>query len=133
MKKLLIFCFLMIASFGTLLAQVGKSTVKVRLADNSVMKIAIDKHNYSQQGNTITIDDLAPGRHRLKVFIPSQKHGRKSLVYDGYFKIDPNTSNYIVVDRFKKAVRITSESLTHYPTDPIDRSRYPRRTPPQRK
>jgi hypothetical protein len=133
MKKLLLFAFLMIASFSTVWAQVGKSTVKVRLTDNSVMHIAIDKHQYNQQGNTVTIDNLAPGRHRLKVFLPSKKHGRKNVVYDGYIKIEPNTSNYIVVDRFKKTVRVTSESLSHYPTDPVDRSRYPRRTPPQRK
>jgi hypothetical protein len=133
MKKLLLLCFLMIGSLSTLWAQVGKSTVKVRLADNSVMQIAIDNHQYSQQGNTVTVDNLAPGRHRLKVFLPSKKHGRKNVVYEGYFKIDANTSNYIIVDRFKKTVRVTSESLSHYPIDPVDKSRHPRRVPPQRR
>jgi len=127
MKKILLLCFLMISSLSTLWAQVGKSTVKVRLADNSVMQIAIDKHSYKDQGNTIAVDDVTPGRHRLKIFVRSGKNGRKSMVYDGYFKIDANTSNYIIVDRFKKKMRITSESLNHYPSDPIDRSRHPRR------
>lgn len=110
-----------------MVAQDYNSTVKVRLADNSPIRIAIDQRQYAEEARTLTVDKLTPGRHRLRVYLVSGRNGRRSLVYDGYFRIERGTYSYIVVDRFKGTVRINSHLADRddrYPDDPLNKDRY---------
>lgn len=135
MKKILLSVLLVLAVAPVLFAQRFNNVLKVRLSDNSPIKIRVDKQNYDETNRLLTIENLAPGRHRLKVFldIPNSRND-KSLVYDGYLKITDNTMNYIIVDRAKGTVRVNTSNLEEqpvrindrgvYPHDPIDKSKY---------
>ncbi len=109
MKKVLLTLVFILAVVPTLFAQDGRSIVRVRLSDNKPLMIAIDNKTYNDVSKVITVDNITAGRHKLKVFVPGASgRGRKTLVYQGEFNVDVGTYSYIIVDRYKGKVRITS-------------------------
>jgi hypothetical protein len=131
MKRLLLTMVVLLTSLPALFAQDSRSIIKVRLTDNSPITVAIDNRHFNEANRVLTVNNLPPGRHRIKVFLvnPNPTISARRTVYDGYVRVSPGTFNYIVVDRFKGTVRINtarrSEVETHDAYDPIDRSRYP--------
>ena len=133
MKKVLLTVMLLMTALTGLMARGFESVLKVRLNDNSPIMIRIDQQSYDEKAKLITINDLKPGRHRIKVFtVTSYGFSNRAMVYDGIVNIEPGTMNYAIVDRSKKTVRINTDPIVddrdnnqvRYPQDPIDRSKY---------
>ena len=110
MKKVLLTLAFLLAVLPALFAQGGHSSLKVRLSDNTPLRIAIDGKAYNDESKVVTVDNIAAGRHKLKVFIPAKSgRGNRTLVYQGDFRLEPGTSSYFVVDRFNGTVRVSTE------------------------
>jgi hypothetical protein len=115
MKRILLAVLIMIAAIPHLFAAGYRSLVKLRLSDNTPIMVSIDGRNFYNQGRTLTIGNMPPGRHRMKVYaVGDYGRRRRTLVYEGFFKIAPNTNNYIVVDRFRGTVRINTGMLENF-------------------
>jgi hypothetical protein len=129
MKKILLTLAFLLAVLPALFAQDGRSIVRVRLSDNTPLRIAIDGKAYNDEGKVVTVDNITAGRHKLKVFVPAKSgRGNRTLVYQGDFKVEPGTYSYFVVDRYKGTVRVSTgyrSNLDRDVKDPIDRGRYP--------
>jgi len=72
----------------------AQSMLKVRLADNSVINIAVDDRYFNKKGTSVTMGDLPPGRHRLTIYTVVQARngrGREQVVYSG--KIETHNGN----------------------------------------
>lgn len=117
MKKL--FCLLAFLLTGCLpaFAQRGyNSSIKIRLSDNALVRVAIDHRYYPREASLLTIGNIPPGRHRIKVFLASSYgRNRRAPVYDGYMRVAPSSSYYMIVDR-NGSVRINTTTLddTYY-------------------
>jgi hypothetical protein len=129
MKKLLLTLAFILAALPALFAQDGRSIVRVRLSDNTPLIVTIDGKSFGQDDKIVTADNITAGRHKLKVFVPATSgRERRALVYEGDFKVQPNTHSYIIVDRFKATTRITSGSRESMDRDvryPVDRVKHP--------
>ena len=121
MKRMLLTLTFLLALIPALMAQDGRSIVRVRLSDNTPMNIAIDGRSYNENKKVITVDNIPAGRHRLQVFLPGKKGGRKTKVYDDYFKVDVGTYTYIIVDRYKGTTRINTGYRSNLDKDSDDR------------
>jgi hypothetical protein len=141
MRKILLTLVLLFAVYPALLAQMQRSILKIRVNDQAPILVKIDARYFNEEARVITVDNITPGRHRLKVFLATpQGFSSRALLYDGYVRIDPGTVNNVLVDRIRRTIRIqtrmideSGETDVHYPNDPIDRSKYPRHNNEQTK
>ena len=134
MKKMLLTVLMILTALPTLWAQGNRGLIKIRLSDNSPIMVRIDQRYYDEDARLLTIGNVAPGRHRIKVYL-ADKQGfqRRNLVYDGNLSVQAGMSHYFVIDRRSGSVRTTTARIDdrrerdkedRYVEDPIDRKRY---------
>ncbi len=101
MKQLLI-AFLFLSGAAT---SFGQSAMRISLADRSLITVSVDSRYFNKRGQSVTIGDLPPGRHYVKIFTTYQnRRGRmveqtsfegRVKTYSGhitYFTYDPNSN-----------------------------------------
>ncbi len=91
MKARFLICSFLVACSTMAAAQ---SMLKVRLADNSVINIAVDDRYFNKKGTSVTMGDLPPGRHRITIYTVVQTRngrGHEQVVYSG--KIETHNGN----------------------------------------
>lgn len=93
------------------------STLVVQMHDNSPLTLTINDRQYNKQGTRLTIANLPPGRHYLKVYeykpYRDEQGGHAKLVYSGTVRVKKNTYNIAVVDPTSRSLRLqTSEGNT---------------------
>lgn len=111
MKHLLLaFSFLVFTLAVT--AQSRRALMKVRLSDNAPIMLQIDDRYYEEEAPVVTVGNITPGRHRLRVY-RANKRGftRNALLYDGTIRIEPGASHMVVVDRARRIARVSTRSL----------------------
>jgi hypothetical protein len=82
-------------------AQPKRSVLRFRLSDNSRLAVSIDDRYYDKQGKSITIGDLPPGRHYIKIYkyVPYRDGGgRARELYRGGIKISSGTISSFTYD-----------------------------------
>ncbi|MEI8279118.1 MAG: DUF4476 domain-containing protein [Bacteroidota bacterium] len=93
---------LLITTFHSI-AQLGdRSVLRVSLSDGSPLTLAVDERYFERHNTMLTVGDLPPGRHSLKVYAYSpnrRRYGsRADLLFNGRVRIDPATFNNCIVD-----------------------------------
>lgn len=99
MKKLLLIILAATVSIATAEAQ---TQLRVRLADNSQINVAVNGRYFDKRGTTITVGDLPPGRHSLKIY---------TMRYDRWGR------NYEHI-AYQGAVRTSDGMVTNFTYDP---------------
>lgn len=67
-----------------------ESTLTVYTSDYTKIKVAINKRLYAKTGTKLTIGNLPPGQHNIKVYRADMSvNNPSSLIYSGYVKIVP--------------------------------------------
>lgn len=139
MKKLMSLLFLFLLCFGNTEAQNRRAALQVRLQTNQAITVAVDGRYFRRFGNVLTIGDLPPGRHELKVyryfpvddsryrpFARNTAHAR--LVYKGRISIAPSRMYYCLVDPDYGTMKVRESGMValdgnekNYPvaTDPV--------------
>jgi hypothetical protein len=95
MKKILVLLMLVSIGITDLSAQpewrpTYSGILRVRLSDNYPITIALDGRYFEKHGPSLTIGDLPPGRHYLKIytFTPDgEGEARAHLVFEGRVKV----------------------------------------------
>lgn len=115
-------------TFSTLLLALGFSyasfatgDTKLMIAAESNIAVTVDGNRWDQAGfnNSVTLDQLKPGFHSLKVYAPAEGPGRfrqrggsanYQLLYNGSINIKPFVITRIALDRYGNA-ELTEQPL----------------------
>jgi hypothetical protein len=111
MKKL--FLLLLVASIG-LTDAVAQSQLRVHLADNSRISVAVNGRRFNTRGTSVTVGDLPPGRHSLRIFaLTYDRWGRSydRIVYQGSVVTSYLMATHFVYDRYSRRVDVRNISL----------------------
>jgi len=107
-------------SFG----QAKRSTLRVRLSDGDLIKIAVNDRYFDKTGRSLTIGDLRGKRQYLKVYrfrpYADGRGGRAHLLFSGMLKLEKGHIYDAVVD-----VRTQQLSLTEVSALPAAPSQMP--------
>lgn len=101
MKKILSTLLLALIVVVNADAQSKRSVLRFRLSDNSRLAVSIDDRYYDKQGISITIGDLPPGRHYIKIYkyVPYRNGGgRARELYRGGIRISSGTISSFTYD-----------------------------------
>jgi hypothetical protein len=86
----------------------AQTKLSVTLVGNSAVRIVIDDRNYICQDNSLTIDDLTPGYHSVKLFLVKKEKwnnpGYGQMVYNANLILKSQFYTDVVVNRFGKAL-----------------------------
>jgi hypothetical protein len=135
MKKIITTLVILLAGISFAMAMPGsRSMLRLRLNTGRQIMVNIDDRIYDKHAASITIGDLPPGRHRIKVYeyrpYRNSRGGRAELVYTTVIKIRPNTYTYGTVDVDNGLLRLYYKDMDDYYAhrDDYDRGDYGDRT-----
>lgn len=122
MKKLIL---LLVVAFMGIADAVAQSQLRVHLADNSRISVAVNGRRFNTRGTSVTVGDLPPGRHSLRIYaLTYDRWGRSfdRIVYQGSVVTRYMMATHFVYDRFSRRVNVRNVSLDGvYRNSPSDR------------
>jgi hypothetical protein len=86
----------------------AQSKLSITMVGNAAIRMVIDDRHYICQDNSLTVEDLSPGYHSIKLFLvkkdrwSNSNHGQ--LVYNANLLLKPQFYTDIVVNRFGKTL-----------------------------
>lgn len=97
--------FTLLAAFALTMvvkAQYWTSILNLRLENNAHFIAWIDGRQVNYPSNRITIEQLQPGRHQLRIAVVRYSHGvqQSRIIFNNFMKFEPNRILYAVIDRF---------------------------------
>lgn len=130
--------FVLFISFHAIAQPRNRSVLKVSLSDGSPLTLAVDERYFEKHNTMLTVGDLPPGRHSLKVYAysPNRRRygGRAELLFSGRVRIDPATFNNCIVDVERGTIRMNVSDIennnVNTPPPPRD-DIYPNSTRPE--
>ena len=86
----------------------AQTKLSITMAGNTAIRIVIDDRNYICQDNSLTIDDLTPGYHSIKLFLVKKERWNNpsygQMVYNANIMLKSQAYTDIMVNRFGKAL-----------------------------
>jgi hypothetical protein len=86
----------------------AQTRLSVTIAANSAVRVVIDDRNYICQDNSLTVDDLAPGYHSVKLFVSKKEKWNNpaygQMVYNANLILKSQVYTDVVVNRFGKSL-----------------------------
>lgn len=126
MKRILFTAVFSLSVIPDLWAQSDHSALKVVLNDGSPLVVTLDDRRYNKHGVSLTIGDLPPGKHYVKVYAytpyKGKPGGNAELVFSGKIKIKPGTFAYAVVDPGNGTLSLTENPLSDQNSPPSQAS-----------
>jgi hypothetical protein len=93
----------------------AQSKLSITMVGNGAIRMVIDDKNYMCQDNSLTVDDLAPGYHSVKLFLVKKERwnnaGYGQMVYNANVNLKTQFYTDIVINRFGKAL-VDEQPLT---------------------
>jgi len=137
MKKIITTLVFLLAGISFAMAMPGpRSMLRLRLSNGRQIMVTIDDRVYDKHAPSLTIGDLPPGRHRIKVYeyrpYRDSKGGHAVLVYSSVIKVKANMMAWGIVDVNGGTLRLYSRDLDEYYAhrDEYDRDYYGGDRPP---
>lgn len=97
------------------MAMQAQSKLSITMVGNGAIRAVIDDRNYICQDNSLTIEDLAPGYHSVKLFLVRKERWNNAAygqqVYNANLLIKSQYYTDIVVNRFGKTL-VDEQPLT---------------------
>jgi hypothetical protein len=118
MKKIGI---IIVAVCSTFTGAFAQSMLKVRLADSSQFNISVDGRYFNRRGTSITVGDLPPGPHSLRIFalsVDRRGRGHEDVVFDGRVKTHNGMATLFVYDYNSDQVDETEQDMNNFPAPP---------------
>lgn len=97
--------------------------LKLRLSDQSPISVYLDGRFIDRGTNSLTLDGIRPGFHRLEVYSEAGYRRRPVRIYTGNIRLQPATVNIGVVDVYNRALRLRTRPMEgrEYSEDRDDR------------
>jgi len=89
----------------------------VRLADNSVINIAVDDRYFNKKGTSVTMGDLPPGRHRLAIYSVVQSRngrGHEEIIYSGKIITHDGSITLFTYDADNRQIDVQEQDMNSY-------------------
>lgn len=106
MKYPVLFAAFLLLLVGSAHAQ---SQLKIRLADNGRFNVSVNGRYFDRRGTSVTVGDLPPGRHKVKIYrMVYDRWGRSfnNLIYTGWVNTDYKMVTYLTYAPYIRAARI---------------------------
>ena len=106
MKHLFLFFAFLFSTAGLVFSQ---SQLKIRLADNGRFSVSVNGRYFDRRGTSVTVGDLPPGRHKVKIFrMVYDRWGRtyNNPIYTGWVNTDYKMITYLTYDPNIRGARI---------------------------
>ena len=102
MKKILFITTLLLMPLGMLFAQANKSSIRFRLSDGDLMKLAINERYFDKTGRSLTVGDIPGKNQMIKIYrykpYGNRTGGKATLLFSGKIKIEKGNQYDAVVD-----------------------------------
>ena len=86
----------------------AQSKLSITMVGNAAIRMQIDDKHYFCQDNSLTVEDLAPGYHSVKLFVVKKDRWNNSasgqMIYNASLFLKPQFYTDIVVNRFGKTL-----------------------------
>ena len=102
MKKRVILLMMIFMGVEMMAQNWNKALLRIREERGRAITVTIDGRRYPKMGRSLTVNDLAPGRHLLKIHLyNSNGHGYTNsiLIYQGDIMVKPGRIYYCTVSR----------------------------------
>ncbi|ANE50369.1 DUF4476 domain-containing protein [Flavisolibacter tropicus] len=107
-----IFTFLFATSIATSAFAYNEGKLTITLASKSNMQVVVDGRAYQQNDNSIVLNDVQPGNHRIQIYKAYRngngngrgRNDRNELLYATTVQVKPNYHVDVMVNRFGKAL-----------------------------
>jgi hypothetical protein len=102
MKKIVILLMMIFMGVEMMAQNWNKALLRIREERGRAITVTIDGRRYPKMGRSLTVNDLAPGRHLLKIHLyNSNGHGYTNsiLIYQGDIMVKPGRIYYCTVSR----------------------------------
>ncbi len=111
--KRIFFLLLAVAAAASAIAQpFDHSILKLRLSDRAPIAVSIDGRYINRETQSLTLDGLRPGRHRLEVYRLSGSRLRPVRVYTGHIRFEAGTVNIGLVDVEERRLRLRTRPMS---------------------
>ncbi len=105
--------------FFSFLVQIvhAQSMLKISLSDKSPINVAVDGRFFNKTGTSITVGDLPPGRHSIKIYAPNENNYSNRMhhaIFDDRIKTFEGNITILVYDPERDIVDINEEDIYTY-------------------
>ena len=114
MKKLFVILLLLAIGVAPAMAQ---SMLKVSLSDRTPINVSLDGRYFNKTGQSVTVGDLPPGRHYLKIYETSEdRRGRavQDVIYQGNVNTSYGAVTLFVLDANSGQTDIQHQDMSTY-------------------
>ncbi len=126
MKKLIFLSSVMAAICGQVAAQ---SMLRVRLTDNTPINVSLDGRYFNKRGTTVTISELPPGEHKLRVytyFMSRRGRGYEDMIFEGFVRTYHGDITLFTLDKISgetdlRVQPISEFTFNHPPKNELNR------------
>ena len=106
--------FFALFALGCAGSALGQSSLRVGLADRSLINISVDNRYFNKRGQSVTVGDLPPGKHSIKIF-ETVENGRgrmrEEMIYDGKIKTYNGQLTILTYDVNNSTITLTDEEM----------------------
>jgi hypothetical protein len=107
-----LFTLLFATSLATSAFAYNEGKLTITLATKSNVQVVVDGRTYQENENTIVLNDVQPGNHRIQIYKAKRngngngrsRNDRNELLYTTTVQVKPNYHVDIMVNRFGKAL-----------------------------
>lgn len=102
MKNIFLFLLILTSASNTFAQNWNKALLRIREERGRAISVSVDGRRINKMGRSLTVNDLAPGRHMIKVHLyNSNGHGYTNsiLIYQGDIMVKPGRIYYCTVSR----------------------------------
>jgi hypothetical protein len=113
MKRLFLLLILTVCCCSFLFAQ---SVLHVQLRDNSRFNISVNGRFFNRQGSSITVGDLPPGRHYIKIYaLVYNRWGRgyDNVIFSGWVNTSYRMITNFVYDPYMRRARVSEAPVSN--------------------
>jgi hypothetical protein len=115
MKKLIV--VLMVIVCGNM-HSIAQSMLRVGLRDgNTPINVSLDGRYFNKRGTTVTVGELPPGTHFLKIYTMSRTRngrGREDVIYSGRISTDGGMATVFIYDPETGLADIQQQDMNTY-------------------
>ncbi len=95
----------------------AQSMLKVSLSDKSPINISVDGRFFNKTGTSITVGDLPPGRHSIRIYAPNENNYSNRMhhaILDDRIKTFVGNITILVYDPERDVLDINEEDIYNY-------------------
>jgi len=111
-KKFLVIVFYLFTASGVF----AQSVLKVSAVDKQPITVALDGRHFNKHGESITVGDVPPGRHYLKIYsyrMTRRGYDHEELLYEGRVNTENGMMTVFILDRENGNADVQMQEISH--------------------